>query len=76
MSGSEEQSDGEGEELFSKTDEIMDKKGYATSVIWKWFGYLKGDDAQTKTVCKICHWDGKHNKPFPSLEKVASQQLH
>ena len=57
MSGNEEQSGGEDEEelvLSTKTDEIVDKKGHATSVIWKWFGYLKGDDAQTKAVCKIC----------------------
>ena len=32
--------------------EVIDKKGYKTSIIWKWFGYLKTDEAQDKTVCK------------------------
>ncbi len=41
-------------ELLSKDDEIVDKKGSTNSVIWKWFGYLKSDEAQIKTICKIC----------------------
>ena len=34
--------------------EVVDKKGYKTSIIWKWFGYLKTDEGQDKTVCKLC----------------------
>ena len=34
--------------------EVVDKKGYKTSIIWKWFGYLKTDEEQDKTVCKLC----------------------
>ncbi|CAL8363140.1 unnamed protein product [Arctogadus glacialis] len=34
--------------------EVVDKKGYKTSIIWKWFGFLKTDEAQDKTVCKLC----------------------
>ncbi len=41
-------------ELLSKDDEIVDKKGSTNSVIWEWFGYLKSDEAQIKTICKIC----------------------
>ncbi len=43
-------------ELLSKDDEIVDKKGSTNSVIWEWFGYLKSDEAQIKTICKICRW--------------------
>ncbi len=41
-------------ELLSKDDEIVDKKGSTNSVIWEWFGYLKSDEVQIKTICKIC----------------------
>ena len=34
--------------------EVVDKKGYKTSILWKWFGYLKTDEAQDKTDCKLC----------------------
>ena len=30
--------------------EVVDKKGYKTSIIWKWFGYLKTDEEQDKSV--------------------------
>lgn len=42
--------------LLFKDDEIVDKKGSTNSVIWKWFGFLKSDEAQIKTICKICRW--------------------
>ncbi len=55
MSGTSDESE-TNLELLSKDDEIVDKKGSANSVIWKWFGYLKSDEAQIKTICKICRW--------------------
>ncbi|CAB1438350.1 unnamed protein product [Pleuronectes platessa] len=36
------------------TEEIVGKKGNATSVVWRWFGYGKHDEEQSKPVCKIC----------------------
>ena len=27
------------------SSEVVDKKGYTTSIMWKWFGYLKSDEA-------------------------------
>ena len=36
------------------TEDIVGKKGNATSVVWTWFGYGKNDAEQTKPVCKIC----------------------
>ncbi|KAI2645384.1 E3 SUMO-protein ligase ZBED1 [Labeo rohita] len=53
MSGSSDESESN-LELLSKDVEIVDKKGSTNSVIWKWFGYLKNDEAQIKTICKIC----------------------
>ncbi len=55
MSGTSDESE-TNLELLSKDDKIVDKKGSANSVIWKWFGYLKSDEAQIKTICKICRW--------------------
>ncbi len=55
MSGTSDESE-TNIELLSKDDEIVDNKGSANSVIWKWFGYLKSDEAQIKTICKICRW--------------------
>lgn len=53
MSGSSDESE-TNLGLSSTNDEIVDKKGSTNSVIWKWFGYLKSDEAQIKTICKIC----------------------
>ncbi|XP_064153682.1 E3 SUMO-protein ligase ZBED1-like isoform X1 [Anguilla rostrata] len=50
MSGSET----ECKETVAKDEEIVPKKGHTTSVIWKSFGYLKSDQAQTSIRCKIC----------------------
>lgn len=33
---------------------LLIKKGYSTSAVWRWFGYGKSDQEQTKPVCKIC----------------------
>ncbi len=55
MSGTSDESE-TNLELLSKDDEIFNKKVSANSVIWKWFGYLKSDEAQIKTICKICRW--------------------
>ncbi len=52
MSGTSDESE-TNLELLSKDDEIVDKKGSANSVIWKWFGYLKSDEAQIKTICNV-----------------------
>ncbi|CAB1429044.1 unnamed protein product [Pleuronectes platessa] len=37
-----------------ETEDIVEKKGNATSGVWTWFGYGKNDKEQTKPVCKIC----------------------
>lgn len=34
-------------EETAEDDENVPKKGQTASVIWKWFGYLKSDKAQT-----------------------------
>ncbi len=31
-----------------EVEEIVDKKGHTTSIIWKWFGYLQSHEAQIK----------------------------
>ncbi|XP_049337568.1 E3 SUMO-protein ligase ZBED1-like [Astyanax mexicanus] len=48
----ESESEEEGEP--SALDDIVPKKGRTTSNIWKWFGYLKSDQAQLSPKCRIC----------------------
>jgi len=40
-----------GEEREIQSDEIVDKKRFAKSMMWNWFGYFKNDKAQKTTVC-------------------------
>ena len=58
MSGTEgHEYDGKRElALSSKAEEIVDKKCNTTSIIWKWFGYFKSDEAQIKAVCKMLYY--------------------
>lgn len=48
--------DDESELAVSSKDEetFGGKKVNTMSILWKWFGYLRGDVAQIKMVCKIC----------------------
>jgi len=46
-------SDSHGEGATSN-EEIIDKKGSSSSVIWKWFGFLKSDKEQSNVRCKLC----------------------
>ena len=48
--GKETSMDVASEPALSSVDEVVDQKGYTTSIIWKWFGHLKIDEAQDKTV--------------------------
>ncbi|KAF7214478.1 zinc finger BED domain-containing protein 1-like, partial [Nothobranchius furzeri] len=41
-------------ELSSGDEDIVQKKSYSTSVVWRWFGYLKSDVEQIKPTCKVC----------------------
>lgn len=40
--------------LALSSDEIVERKGYSTSVVWRWFGYQQNDVEQIKPVCKVC----------------------
>lgn len=78
MNGTKEQSSGESEKvklmLFSKAEEIVVKKGYMKSVFWKWFDFLKGDEAQTKdglqnmSLVNACE-DRKHDQLVRHLKR-------
>lgn len=37
-----------------ETEDIVEKKGNTTSIVWTWFGYGKSDHEQAKPICKIC----------------------
>jgi len=53
-----------GEEREFQSDQIVDKKRFAKSMIWNWFGYFKNDKVQKMTVCiykmphygSVCGW--------------------
>ena len=47
-------SHGEGASSPSENEEIVDKKGLSSSVIWKWFGFLSNDKEQSDVRCKLC----------------------
>ena len=47
-------SHGEGASSPSENEEIVDKKGLSSSVIWKWFGFLSNDKEQSDVWCKLC----------------------
>ena len=34
--------------------QIVDKRGTATSIVWKYYGYGKNDTKQTLPICKLC----------------------
>ena len=35
-------------------DDIVDKKGLKSSVVWRCFGFLKSDTKQSSVYCKLC----------------------
>lgn len=40
--------------VMPTAEDILEKKVNATSVVWKWFGYLRSDEEQNNPVCKLC----------------------
>ena len=46
--GEETSPDVASEPALSSVDEVVDKKGYTTSIIWRWFGYLKSDEGRIR----------------------------
>nr|XP_024661555.1 zinc finger BED domain-containing protein 1-like [Maylandia zebra] len=38
----------------SNAEEIVERKGRKSSVVWRYFGYLKSDKKQSSTHCKLC----------------------
>lgn len=46
---------------------------YTTSILWKWFGYFRGDKKQIKWSAKYVGGYGKHHKSSPSSDKLLSR---
>ena len=54
---SENSVDGSSEQQLNDStaqEEIVEKKGLRSSAAWRYFGYLKSDEQQRNTLCKIC----------------------
>jgi hypothetical protein len=54
---SENSVDGSSEQQLNDStapEEIVEKKGPRSSAAWRYFGYLKSDEQQRNTLCKIC----------------------
>jgi len=58
-----------GEERELQSDQIVDKKRFAKSMIWNWFGYFKNDKAQKATVCVYMSSDGNTSSLLKHLRR-------